>query len=49
VLKKISDRLTAIDNAIERNRWYTDEILKKVDPKWSALAQDEISDSDIPK
>jgi len=49
VLKKISERLTAIDNAIERNRWYTDEILKKLDPKWSALSQDEVSINDIPK
>ncbi len=47
VLKKISERLTAIDNAIERNRWYTDEILKKLDPKWSALSQDEIKPEDI--
>jgi|WetSurMetagenome_2_1015567.scaffolds.fasta_scaffold250681_2 hypothetical protein len=47
-LQKIATHLNNIDQAIERNRWYSDEILKKLDPKWSSLSQDEVKLEDLP-
>jgi hypothetical protein len=48
-IEKLDKRLNSIEQAIERNRWYSDEILKKLDPKWEALSQDEISPDEIIK
>jgi hypothetical protein len=47
-LLKIATHLNNIDQAIERNRWYSDEILKKLDPKWSSLSQDDVKLEDLP-
>ena len=49
VLKKISERLNSIDAELERQKWFLDEILKRLDPKWSALAQDEATVNDTKK
>ncbi|MDI6777571.1 MAG: hypothetical protein QMD77_00080 [Patescibacteria group bacterium] len=40
-LKKISDRIKSFEKSVEQQRFYLDEILKVIEPKWKALSQDE--------
>ena len=39
-LKDIDDRLVEITKQSDRDRWYLDELMKKIDPKWESLSQD---------